>query len=91
VDAKISSGFIGRTQGAQNALLQYQARGEGHAADTGSSTDALGESVATDELEPRRLATPATLPGITHQPHSHRALLAVPRRERPRRVDASST
>lgn len=77
-------------QGTQDALLQHQARGEGRIADAGGcSGGTLGESVAADKRQPRRLATPATLPGVAHQSHSHRAVLAVPRRERPRCVNAS--
>lgn len=39
-------------QGAQDALLQHQARGEGHRADADGCA-VLGEGVTADQFEPR--------------------------------------
>lgn len=76
-------------QGAQGALLQHEARGEGQSTVPGcprflGQQRRLAQGLAAHELEPRRLAAPAALPRPADQPHHHRAVLPGARRLGPR-------
>lgn len=75
-------------QGAQNALLQYQARGEGPGVGANGGT-VLGEGVTTDQFESRRLAASATVSSTAYESYPHRAVFVVPRCERPCRAGTS--
>jgi len=77
-------------QSAQNALLQHEACGEGYVADADGNIGVLGESVAA-EFESWWLATPTAMLGTAHQPHPHRAVFVVPRRECSRRAGTSGS